>query len=135
ESGQGVDPQDDKIGNASGVALKFKYSLLELKAGLMETEFKLGFVELIRFILIYLGKDPNMRVKTTWTRTAINNDLEQAEIVSRMAPNTSNEDIAKSNRIVEDWEDELALQKKESLKTGRMENDYKPIHVDDEDAE
>ncbi|MFR2692021.1 MAG: phage portal protein [Enterocloster bolteae] len=43
EQGQGIDPDPQNFGNSSGVALGFLYSLLELKAGLMETEFKIGF--------------------------------------------------------------------------------------------
>ena len=43
EQGQGFDPQPENFGNQSGEALKFMYSLLEMKTGLMETEFRLGF--------------------------------------------------------------------------------------------
>ncbi len=57
EKGQGIDPQPDQFGNASGVALKFMYSLLELKAGLLETEFRLGFGDFIRAICQYLRAD------------------------------------------------------------------------------
>ncbi|WP_447515834.1 phage portal protein, partial [Clostridioides difficile] len=46
--GQGVDPKPENFANTSGVALKFLYTLLELKAGLMETEFRLGFAKLVR---------------------------------------------------------------------------------------
>lgn len=40
EQGMGIDPDPQNFGNSSGVALNFLYSLLELKAGLMETEFR-----------------------------------------------------------------------------------------------
>ncbi|MBP3037974.1 phage portal protein [Bacillaceae bacterium Marseille-Q3522] len=125
-SGQGVDPDKDKLGNSSGVALKFLYSLLELKTGLMETEFRLGFAELVRFILRYLRKDDLVQIKQTWTRSSISNDLEQAQIVSTVAPFTSKENIAKSNPIVEDWQDEIRLQKQEQQEDERMEGDFKP---------
>ena len=39
----GVDPNPENFGNSSGVALKYLYSLLELKAGMMETQFRSGF--------------------------------------------------------------------------------------------
>ena len=55
EQGMGVDPDPQKFGNTSGEALKYLYSLLELKAGLMETEFKLGFGRLVRAICHHLG--------------------------------------------------------------------------------
>ena len=38
EQGQGIDPDPQNFGNSSGVALGFLYSLLELKAGLMEDQ-------------------------------------------------------------------------------------------------
>ena len=66
EQGQGVDPQPENYGNASGEALKFMYSLLELKAGLMETEFRIGFGEFIRAICGYLGISCE-KVEQTWT--------------------------------------------------------------------
>ena len=53
EQGQGFDPQPENFGNQSGEALKFMYSLLEMKVGLMETEFRLGFAKLIRAICRY----------------------------------------------------------------------------------
>ena len=55
EQGQGFDPQPENFGNQSGEALKFMYSLLEMKTGLMETEFRLGFARLVRAICKALG--------------------------------------------------------------------------------
>jgi SPP1 family phage portal protein len=124
--GQGVDPQKNIGQNNSGQALKYMYSLLELKASMLDTEFKLGFAELIRFILEYSGANSDVTIKQTWTRSAINNDLEQAEIVSKMAPNTSLENIAKANPLVENWETELENLRKEQEDDYRAENDYRP---------
>ena len=80
-SGQGVDNSKDKLGNNSGVALKFMYSLLELKAAALETEFRSGYSQLVRFVLNYLNLDPKTKIKQTWTRTYIASELEQAQIV------------------------------------------------------
>lgn len=49
-SGMGVDPNPENFGNSSGVALKYLYSLLELKAVMLETQFRSGFAELVRAI-------------------------------------------------------------------------------------
>lgn len=129
--GQGVDPQKNIGQNNSGQALKYMYSLLELKASMLDTEFKLGFAELIRFILEYSGVNSDVTIKQTWTRSAINNDLEQAEIVSKMAPNTSLENIAKSNPLVENWETELENLRKEREEVFRGEDDYRKEPDDD----
>lgn len=123
--GQGVDPQKNIGQNNSGVALKQMYSLLELKASGLETEFRIGFAELVRFILRFYGKDPDIPIKQTWTRTQINNDLEQADIIAKLAASTSKENIAKSNPLVEDWQAELDSLKNEQDDDNRMENDYR----------
>ncbi|WP_071131355.1 phage portal protein [Enterococcus timonensis] len=123
--GQGVDPQKNIGQNNSGAALKYMYSLLELKASMLETEFRAGFAELIRFILKYENHDADVTVKQTWTRSAINNDLELADIVAKLAPNTSQENIAKSNPLVEDWETEIANLEKEKAQDFRAQDDYR----------
>ena len=50
EQGMGIDPDPQNFGNSSGVALGFLYSLLELKAGLQETEFRPSFGRFIRCV-------------------------------------------------------------------------------------
>lgn len=81
EAGQGLQQDKESFGNASGVALKFFYRKLEVKAGMTETEFKTGFSALIRAILKYLGKDAK-KIVQTYTRNMISNDLETAQIAS-----------------------------------------------------
>ena len=115
EQGQGVDPDPQNFGNSSGVALKYLYSLLELKAGLMETEFRLSFGRFIRMICKHL----NIECKTisqTWTRTAITNDSELAEICSKSVGIVSNKSIRKAHPLVEDSaaeEKQIAEEKQE----------------------
>lgn len=112
EQGQGVDPDPQKFGNTSGEALKYLYSLLELKAGLMETEFKLGFGELVRAICGYLGAECQQIVQT-WTRTAIRNDSELADIAAKSVQVVSNKTILKNHPFVENAEEEEKQIKKE----------------------
>lgn len=124
EQGQGVDPQPEAFGNASGVALKYLYSLLELKAGLMETEFKLAFGELVRAICKYL----NVECKTiiqTWTRTAITNDLELATIAAQSKGVISDKTIQKNHPWVEDADQEERQIKKEQQEAEDEADQYK----------
>lgn len=123
--GQGVDPQKDIGSNNSGEALKYMYSLVELKASMLETEFTLGFAELIRLMLVYSEANSDVKISQTWTRTSISNELEQANIVSMLAAVTSSENIAKSNPLVEDWQAELKSQKKEIENEYRATDDYR----------
>lgn len=122
--GQGVDPQKNIGQNNSGQALKHMYSLLDLKASMVETEFEEGFAELIRFILRYEGKDPDVTIKTNWTRSGVSNELEIAQIVNALSHVTSKENIAKANPLVDNVETELENLKKDELNTSRMEDDY-----------
>ncbi|HEK4617271.1 TPA: phage portal protein, partial [Clostridioides difficile] len=129
EQGQGVDPQPTDFGNASGVALKYLYSLLELKAGLMETEFKLSFGKLIRMICKSLNLECNI-VNQTWTRNAIANDLELAEICAKSVGIVSDKTVCKNSPIVEDVEYEIAQIKKEKEEVQREYDDLIPNNQD-----
>ncbi|OOM82315.1 phage portal protein, SPP1 Gp6-like [Clostridium puniceum] len=124
EQGQGVDPQPDKFGDASGVALKYLYSLLELKSGLAETEFKLGFGEFVRAICQYLSIQCKSIVQT-WTRTRITNDTETATICSDSVGVISNKTIIKNHPFVEDADAEEKQKKKENEEKQQENDDYK----------
>lgn len=117
--GQGVDPDPQNFGNSSGVALQFLYSLLELKAGDMETEFREGFGSLVRAICRFYNlkiKDGN--IIQTWTRNAIKNDTETAAIARDSNGIVSEKTILKNHPFVEDADSEL-----EELKKERQESD------------
>lgn len=115
--GQGVDPNPESFGNASGVALEYLYSLLELKCGLTETEFRLGFGKLIRLLCKHL----NIKVDSitqTWTRNKIRNDSELADIAQKSNGVISKKTIIKNHPWVENPEQEvkdLEDEKQESL--------------------
>ena len=106
---QGIDPTDFKTNNATGTAIKMLYSHLELKAAKTEAYFRDALTELVRAIMNWLHvPDADSRpIEQTWTRTAIQNDVEKAQVVSQLANWTSKEAIAKANPIVEDWQQEL----------------------------
>ncbi|WP_455715425.1 phage portal protein [Anaerosporobacter sp.] len=112
EQGQGFDPQPESFGNQSGEALKFMYSLLEMKVGLMQTEFMLGFAELVRAICKYKGLECKTIIQT-WTRTCIKNDTEQAQICKDSVGIVSKRTILKNHPLVEDADAELKYLEKE----------------------
>ncbi len=112
EQGQGFDPQPENFGNQSGEALKFMYSLLEMKAGLTETEFQLGFAKLIRAICKHSGI-PCKKIIQTWTRTCVKNDTEQANICKNSVGIVSRKTILKNHPLVEDVDTELKQIEKE----------------------
>ena len=117
ESGQALQQDNENFGNASGVALKFFYRKIELKAGLTQTEFEKGFSKLIRAIMKFLNI-ADWKTKTiiqTWTRNMISNDLENAQIANESKANEtiSDETIAKNHPWVENLEQELEKLKKQ----------------------
>ena len=116
DMGQGIDPQQQGFDNTSGEAMKFLYSLLELKAGLMETGFRAGFGELVRAIGRYYGKEPEQIVQT-WTRTSIRNDAELVDMCQKSVGVISTKTILKNHPFVENAEDEekeLAAEKEKA---------------------
>lgn len=106
EQGMGIDPDPQNFGNSSGVALSYLYSLLELKAGLMETEFRSGFSQLIKAICRFLGATPDTIIQT-WTRTAVRNDSELAAIAAQSVGVLSNRTVVANHPWVDDPEKEL----------------------------
>ena len=112
DMGQGIDPQQQGFDNTSGEAMKFLYSLLELKAGLMETEFRLGFGELVRAICKYHGKKIRSIIQT-WTRTAIRNDAELVDMCAKSKGIISDKTIIKNHPLVDDPEEEEKQLEKE----------------------
>lgn len=126
EQGQGFDPQPENFGNQSGEALKFMYSLLEMKTGLMETEFRLGFARLVRAICKSNGMECGAIVQT-WTRTRIKNDTEIAQICRDSVGIVSKKTILKNHPLVEDVEVELKQLEKEELEAKEKEDEYTEI--------
>ena len=123
EQGQGFDPQPENFGNQSGEALKFMYSLLEMKAGLAETEFQLGFARLVRAICKHAGIECK-KIIQTWTRTCIKNDTEQAQICRDSVGIVSKKTILKAHPLVEDADAELKQLEKEEQEAQEKEDAY-----------
>ena len=123
EQGQGFDPQPENFGNQSGEALKFMYSLLEMKAGLTETEFQLGLARLIRAICRHQGIECK-KIVQTWTRTSIKNDTEQAQICKDSVGIVSKKTILKNHPLVEDADAELKQLEKEEQETKQKADTY-----------
>lgn len=121
--GQGVDPEQQGLNQTSGEAMKFVYSLLELKAGDAETEFALGFNELIRAILKFNGKTADNIIQT-WTRTSIKNDSELVKMCSESEGIISRRTILLNHPFVENAETEENQLEEEAKKEAERQNIY-----------
>lgn len=130
---QAVDPTKVEMGtNKSGIALKMLYSLLELKAAAVENEFRPALATLVRAILRYLNvPDADTRkIEQKWTRAAVKDAAETADIIAKLADVTSMDTIAKNNPLVEDPQREI-----EELEKQKEEDPYAPKETPNLDDE
>ncbi|WP_234984851.1 phage portal protein [Megasphaera cerevisiae] len=128
DMGQGIDPQQQGLDATSGEAMKFLYALLELKAGLMETEFRLGFNQLIRAICKVNKRDCGTIIQT-WTRTSIRNDAELVAMCAQSDGIVSRKTILKHHPFVENAEDEeKQLQKEQKDKEAQLDSYDGDLH-------
>lgn len=116
EQGQGVEINPDKLGNVKGVVIDHLYGFLELKAGLKETEFRVGFGKLLRLLLRHLGVSEDTPVEQTWQRNKVRDDLELSQIIANLKDCTSRKNIARANPLVSDPDEELKLRAEEEAK-------------------
>jgi SPP1 family phage portal protein len=129
EQGQGFDPQPESFGNQSGEALKFMYSLLEMKVGLMETEFRLGFAKLVRAIC-RCGNMACSVINQTWTRTRIKNDTELSEICKNSLGVISRKTILANHPFVENVQEELKRLEEEEKEQDSYQNAFPKVEDD-----
>lgn len=124
ESGMALQNETESFGNASGVALKFFYRKLELKAGLMETEFRESLDELIKVILRLSGLTTDGEIKQVWTRNIINNDLETAQIATQSMGILPQKLVLQNHPWVDDVEDTEKLLEKEEKEKASIFDSY-----------
>lgn len=111
--GMGVNPDKDSLGDSSGVALKFLYSLLELKAADTRVEFDCSIKILIRAVLDYLGKNQDQDISITYFSNMITNDKEIVETISKSGTTMSEKSKTRKHPYVENLDEELEQIKKE----------------------
>lgn len=135
----GIDPDPQNFGNSSGVALRFLYSLLEQKAGLQETEFKLEFGRFIRCVCRLMGIEIKDDIITqVWTRTSVQNDQKLAQIASQSKGTISDEMIVAHHPWVENPEAEMEILKAQEEKNAAEISDMfqnQEIEESDDDQE
>ena len=118
--GMGVDVSAEKLGNSSGVALKFIYSLLDLKADMAEAQFKKGIKHFLKLISKWYGvingaEFERDSVKVTFNRSFIINTKEQIVNVSNSVGLVSAETLLSNHPFVTDVDFELERMAKENI--------------------
>ncbi|HHV32240.1 MAG TPA: phage portal protein [Clostridiales bacterium] len=127
-----VNPNPPTAGNQSGVYIDYLYGLLELKSGLMETEFRDSIDEFLRAVLHYLGADENKQFVQTWKRTKPQNATEISQIIAQ-TPDTvmSDETKTKVHPLVTDWQAERAqVENEQTEKQKNMLDSFGQPHTE-----
>lgn len=134
EQGMGIDPEPQNFGNSSGVALQFLYALLELKTGMMETEFRISFNRLIRAIC----RAYNLQVENivqTWKRTSVTDDEKLASICNDSKGIISDETIVRNHPLVDDPEEEIKRLEEQRQSEEPDWDKIPPVKTGDKDGE
>ena len=141
--GQGVNVKTDRFGNSpSGIALKFLFHLLDLKANIMARKFAFGVKEFIWFLTEYLGisgkysapQDAIDSVKITFTKSMLVNDLELVDMAMKSNGIISKETIVANHPWTEDANEEIERMEKEREEYLQSEIQLNPLE-DEEDEE
>lgn len=111
--GQGVNTKSDKFGqNPSGVALKFMYALLDLKADKTERKFKRGIRDFLWFVAMYLeyAEKEEFDYKSaqiTFNKSMLINESEKIKSAQQSKGVVSDETIAANHPWVDDPAEEM----------------------------
>lgn len=107
--GQGVNPSPDIIGNApSGVALTNLYSLLDMKASILERKFTLAIREFMWFIQEYCklankGEFDYRDITFTFNKLLLTNETEIVDMAQRSLGIISQQTILENHPWVKDY--------------------------------
>lgn len=123
DQGMGVDVSSETFGgNASGVALKFLYSFLDMKASITERKFTKAINKFMWFVCEYLSIaeneqiDPN-DITVTFHKSMIANQLEQVDMAQKSMGVISRETILEHHPFVRNVDTEKERIKQEQEET------------------
>ncbi|MEG0260467.1 MAG: phage portal protein [Lysinibacillus sp.] len=119
ELGRGVDTLNENLGNASGVALRFRYSDLDMDCNVLESEMQSSIEHMMWFITHYLqmigeGDFTNEKIKFVFNRDIIINEVEAVEMCEKSTGILDEQTVRENHPwYTPEVEDRLALQKEE----------------------
>lgn len=137
--GQGVDPSVDNFGNnSSGIALKFLYSLLDLKASQTERKFRKSIQVFMWFLCEYLsvsgqGEYDYKSVGYTFKYNMMVNDKENAEIAKNSYGIISRKTVLENHPWVDDAEEEAKRIEEERAERGLYDQIDEAQEADDDE--
>lgn len=135
QEGQGVDTNTDKFGNSpSGIALKFLFSLLDMKANVLERKFTKSLKKFMWFVCEYaeisgIGNFEANKITFTFNKSMLMNDLEQIQMINQ-SPELSTRTKLENHPMVSDVEQELERLEEELQNSVDLDED-----IEDNDGE
>ena len=136
--GQSVDPRKDKFGNSpSGVALRYMYILLDLKANVLIRKLKKALRDLMFFVTEYLkiteGKqyDPN-DATFTCNKSILINEFETVQMLQLSKGMISDETVLENHPRVEDVSQEKKRLEAQKENEPKLDLDKEPIENEEE---
>lgn len=107
EFGRGVDTQNENLGNASGVALRFRFADLDLDCNFFETEIQFAFEQMMWFVYRHIanmggGDFGDVGVTLTLNRDVIISESEAIADCKNSVGIISNETIVKNHPWTQD---------------------------------
>ncbi len=142
--GQGVNVKTDKFGAApSGIALKFLYTLLDLKANIMARKFAFAIKDFCWFLSEYLSiagvyavpEDAVDTIRITFTKSMLVNDLELVSMAQASKGIISDETIVEYHPWVEDAQREkdlLALERESRIDLDKIDEEEEEEEEEEE---
>lgn len=114
ELGRGVDTRDASLRDASGLALQFRYSDLDMDCNVLESEFQSSLEHLLQYVNdVHNGKFDEALVKFTFKRNITVNEKEMASIAAESVGIISDETIREKHPwAASDEEDRMQKQVK-----------------------
>lgn len=122
ELGRGVDTLNENLGNASGVALRFRYSDLDIDCNILESEMQSSIEHMMWFITHYLqmigeGDFTDEKVKFVFNRDIIINEVEAVEMCEKSTGVLDDQTVRENHPwYTPEVEERLAKQKADEQK-------------------
>lgn len=135
EFGMGVDVKKIAGGQLTNVAIKSQYADLDLKANDFEQQIQEFIIELFYFVNKYLEftvqkQDDLDKVDITFNRSIIFNELENADIITKLKGIISDRTLLSKSAWVDDVDEEM---KEIELQNNALEIDMQDNNIDNED--
>lgn len=138
--GEGVDVDNEKFNTPSGIALKFLYTSLDLKANRLIRKLKVALEDFMWFVVEFINRSEKRtfdseEIQFTFNKSVIFNEAEKVQELAASEGMLSKQTILENHPLVDDAEEEmrrLEAEREERVKRGEV--DLTTVDPNAEDA-